>query len=172
MTQSVSGNGEVFLGGGVEQAAEKGIVDLDCTNDTDMNEPALDHLRSVLPSFFEGAGQTTLKQAWTGIMGFTPDGFPIVGKVPTELSPVTSTANSVYGGEWIAAGFNGYGMVHCWQSGKAIADMILGVADDVIDEYLPRQLFECSAKRLESMKFEELHAAFHKNYASRVRSNL
>ena len=59
-------------------------------------------------------------KVWSGILGFTSDGLPLVGRVPRELS------NRDGDGEWIAAGFNGHGMDKCWLSGEAVARMALG----------------------------------------------
>lgn len=172
MTQAAGESGEIFLGGGVEQASARGVPDFNVTNDAEINGPALDHLCTVIPRFFVGGVGTVLKQAWTGIMGFTPDGFPVVGRVPPELTGLRSVGKDAEGGQWIAAGFNGYGMVQCWQSGRAIADMILGVPDEVVDEYFPRELFECSTDRLQRMDFENLRDVFHRNVLVHIKSRL
>jgi glycine/D-amino acid oxidase-like deaminating enzyme len=57
---------------------------------------------------------------WTGIIGMTADYFPLVGKLS---SSITGRAGD---GEWIAAGYSGYGMCQCWSCGEAIARMALG----------------------------------------------
>lgn len=171
MTQDGGEQGYIFLGGGVEQAAAEGVVDLNSTDDVSVNEPALNHLCSVMPRYFEHGRDTKLKQAWTGIMGFTPDGFPIVGQVPKQLGS-TKVSDDVSGSEWIAAGFNGYGMVHCWHSGRAIADMICKTPSEDIEKYLPREQFECSVARLDRMDYESLHSTFHVNAPTRVKSHL
>lgn len=155
MTQAEDSEGHVFLGGGLTQGAEAGVVDLDRIDDTDLNEPALKHLCSVLPRCFKGGENTTLNKAWTGIMGFTADGYPLVGKMPEELS-TKKLVESTTGHEWIAAGFSGYGMVNCWQSGRAVADMISKQSEVTSSYNFPDQLFECSKKRLESMNTDDL----------------
>jgi glycine/D-amino acid oxidase-like deaminating enzyme len=159
MTQAGDAEGLVFLGGGLVQGANVGIVDLGSVDDSDLNKPALKHLCSVLPDRFKAGEGATLKQAWTGIMGFTADGFPLVGRIPQELSnrKVVEGAN---GHEWIAAGFSGYGMVNCWQSGRAVADMISGQPTEANNDSFPSELFECSRKRLQSMSAEDLWSAF------------
>ena len=53
-------------------------------------------------------------------MGFSSDGLPLVGRVPSSLSGRSGQ------GEWIAAVFNGYGMANCLLSGEAVALMALG----------------------------------------------
>jgi len=45
-----------------------------------------------------GENGRTLKE-WTGIMGYTQDGQPIVGEAPGQK------------GLWVCAGFNGHGML-------------------------------------------------------------
>jgi glycine/D-amino acid oxidase-like deaminating enzyme len=64
-------------------------------------------------------------------MGFSSDGLPLVGRLPSTLTGRKGT------GEWIAAAFNGYGMVNCLMSGEALALMILGenVSDWLPDAY-------------------------------------
>jgi hypothetical protein len=63
-------------------------------------------------------------KVWSGIIGNTPDYLPLVCKLPASI---TGRGN-VDGGEWIAAGYNGYGMVQCWSCCEAIARMALGEA--------------------------------------------
>ena len=53
-------------------------------------------------------------------MGFTKDGLPLVGRVPEKATGRTGR------GEWIAAGFGGYGTGYCYSCGKAVAHMLLG----------------------------------------------
>ena len=171
MTQSGDADGHIFLGGGVEQGATAGVIDLDCTKDSEINKPALEHLCNVLPNHFKGGRGTHLKQAWTGVMGFTPDNFPIVGEVPRELS-ASKVSETACGAEWIAAGFNGYGMVHCWQSGRAIADMILKRPKEHIDQWFPREQFECSAERLERMDYQSMASTWYMNAPQEIRSRL
>ncbi|KAK6430007.1 hypothetical protein LTR95_013844 [Oleoguttula sp. CCFEE 5521] len=171
MTQAGDAEGVVFLGGGAQQAKEVGVVELGVTDDSALNKPGLAHLCSVLPKHFDAGEGTTLKQAWTGVMGFTPDAFPLVGRVPQALSstmPFSGTA----GNEWIAAGFSGYGMVHCWQSGRALADMVSGQPQETIDEYFPTEQFALSHERLGGMDLEVLRSFFVQNPPEMRRSHL
>ncbi|KAK4570099.1 hypothetical protein LTR86_003069 [Recurvomyces mirabilis] len=65
-------------------------------------------------------------QIWTGIMGYSNDGFPYVGPV--------------YGkpGQYICAGFTGHGMPQIFLSAKAIAEMVTaGVSAAEVDLPLP-----------------------------------
>lgn len=152
-------------------------------------------LRSVLGRIYEKGGgggvgggeqeqeqeRVVVKSLWSGIMGFTPDHVPWVGKLPGSVashrgnylsaapnSPTTITANggangangsangahgapgapSEAGGEYIAAGFNGYGMPLCWGCGEAVAKMLLGQQDE-ISEWFPES-FRITEQRLAS----------------------
>lgn len=137
-------------------------------------------LRSVLGRIYEKGGgggsgeqeqdqeQVVVKSLWSGIMGFTPDHVPWVGRLPGSVAshrgnylsaapttPTTITTNGSAngangangapgapggkGGEYIAAGFNGYGMPLCWGCGEAVAKMLLGQQDE-ISEWFPESL--------------------------------
>ncbi|KAL3952180.1 hypothetical protein ACCO45_013897 [Purpureocillium lilacinum] len=70
-----------------------------------------------------------LHRLWSGILGMTADQVPIVGELPASVS-----GRKHEGGEWVAAGFNGYGMCQAWLCGQAIARMALGESKP---EWLP-----------------------------------
>jgi glycine/D-amino acid oxidase-like deaminating enzyme len=124
LTQNVK-TGELFYGGGLEKGIDGGLRALGNPNDSDAQEDNFTafHLKTSLPQWFglENWGHddidSRVKSKWVGVMGFTVDSLPFVGRVPVEGNK---------GEEWIAAGFNGYGMVNCWGSGKALAAMMLG----------------------------------------------
>lgn len=102
------------------------------------------HLRSVLPRFFgkeEDTASWKLVSSWSGIMGFSSDGLPLVG----QLSPALT--GRLGKGEWIAAAFNGYGMANCLLCGEALALMMLGEKGD---DWLPGA-YELSEDRLQSI---------------------
>ncbi|KAJ6188994.1 hypothetical protein N7519_003902 [Penicillium mononematosum] len=62
-----------------------------------------------------------MQRVWSGIIGMTADQLPIMRSVPGSVSD-----RNVERGEWVAAGFNGYGMSQACLSGQAIALMALG----------------------------------------------
>lgn len=62
----------------------------------------------------ESGGEGRVRKEWTGIMGYTPDGFPFIGPVPGMR------------GLFVSAGFLGHGMVMCWECGGEVARMIEG----------------------------------------------
>lgn len=89
------------------------------TDDTCLTESSKTYLHDKLGESF-GTKKMSLVSAWSGIMGFTGDGLPLIGKLPPSLIDADSD------NQFIAAGFNGYGMPTCWLAGEAIAQLALG----------------------------------------------
>lgn len=180
MTQN-GHSGDLFVGG-ERQLLEKELLTSDDTQTSAISEATL---RSVLGRIYEKGGgggggeqeqeQVVVKSLWSGIMGFTPDHVPWVGKLPGSVAshhgnhlsaapttPTTITTNgSAHGtngapgsapgearGEYIAAGFNGYGMPLCWGCGEAVAKMLLGQQDEISD-WFPES-FRITERRLAS----------------------
>jgi glycine/D-amino acid oxidase-like deaminating enzyme len=131
MTQSPK-TGLFFLGGGVLQGDAQGFSDVGNPNDDEQNFLSRCHLTGVLPRLFTAGssdnGYSILKSSWTGVMGYSCDGRPWVGRLPLMISgrSVKAKGEALGCGEWIAAGFCGAGMVSCWRSGQALAAMICG----------------------------------------------
>ncbi|KAF7616699.1 FAD dependent oxidoreductase [Aspergillus flavus] len=120
--------GDLFFGGDLQR-----LDDFLSSDDSVISADSARNLTDLLPKrlFKEGwtnpitnttmTSATALHRIWSGILSMTADQVPIVGSVPTSIS-----GRNVEGGEWIAAGFNGYGMSQCWLCGEAIARMALG----------------------------------------------
>ncbi|KAJ7224213.1 hypothetical protein GGX14DRAFT_424682 [Mycena pura] len=78
-----------------------------------------------------------VKKIWTGIFGMSADGCPWVGRLPAKIAgrpmprPSPSIPRLAAPGEWISAGYSGEGMVLAFLSGKALAYMVLGSAEEV-----------------------------------------
>lgn len=109
-------------------------------DDRSVSNHSVKHLQSVLPHFF-GQGHAAswrLVSSWSGIMGFSFDGLPLVGRLPPKLTGRTGND------EWIAAAFNGYGMANSLMSGEALARMML---DGNVSEWLPGA-YQLSERRL------------------------
>lgn len=133
-------SGDVFIGG------EKARIDeILISDDSVIGVPCKENLTTKLAKCFTSGWEDTstheVRKIWSGIMGFTADRLPLVGSLPQSV-----TGRGQDGGEWIAAGFNGYGMPLCWSSGEAVAKMILG--QDVSD-FLP-DAFVLTEERLQS----------------------
>lgn len=107
-----------FYFGGENARVEESVS----PDDSFMNEDSMTHLLSALPQFFgkDSSPPWRLVSARSGIMGFSFDGLPLVGRLSSDLS------GRIGNGEWIAAGFNGYGMANCLMSGEGLTLMMLG----------------------------------------------
>lgn len=135
--------GDIFIGGEMTAASE-----LFVTDDTEVNVHCRDNFATLLPRYFvkgwhEDGPRPEIRAMWTGIMGFTGDRLPLVGPLPQSA---TQRGRNGDGGEWIAAGFNGYGMSLCWACGEAVAKMVLGMDDG--SELLPAA-FLATRERIE-----------------------
>ncbi|OAP65476.1 hypothetical protein AYL99_01448 [Fonsecaea erecta] len=152
ITQSPDEDGSLYLGGGFFQGGPEKDEDLGNTDDSQLSAQCLEHLEKV-PSraFIHGTG-ARIEKKWTGIMGFTGDGLPLVDRV-REFMSGRAECDPEIGAEWIAAGWDGYGMVHCWLAGKALAHMVLGREHEVL-EWFPKHEFGCSKERLDQMSPE------------------
>lgn len=137
--------GEIFHGGGLAQSIQRGLGELGNTRDDINSVQAMAHLGGALNATFgiekDQSVSAGTKAAWTGIMGFTSDGLPLVGRLPTEATHRGGD------GEWIAAGFNGYGMANAWLCGRHIADNVVGKGKV---EPVP-QAYQISSERLACM---------------------
>jgi glycine/D-amino acid oxidase-like deaminating enzyme len=119
--------GDLFYGGDIQK-----LGDFIAANDSTVSVDAANNLKTLLPKRIFARGWTDPStgaqissiephHTWCGILSMTADQLAIVGAVPTSLS-----GRNIDGGEWVAAGFNGYGMGQCWSSGEAIARMAWG----------------------------------------------
>ncbi|KAI1635131.1 FAD dependent oxidoreductase [Biscogniauxia mediterranea] len=99
---------------------------------------------------------------WTGIMGYTRDGYPLVGRVPgslggddddkEETEPPASSSSLILdtkegssssarrdvsgGGLWLCAGYSGHGMPNAALCARAVVDMMCGEPEiDLPPEY-------------------------------------
>lgn len=103
-------------------------------------------LSKVMNDIYGKPVQGQVKANWTGIMGYTADGVPLVGQLSHELSGRDGS------GEWIAAGFNGIGMVNAWLCGEHIADSVLGKSQ-------PRRIpsiYVATKERIDRSKVEHI----------------
>ncbi|KAK3897150.1 FAD dependent oxidoreductase [Staphylotrichum tortipilum] len=134
------GAGDVVIGGGLARAPGEGIMEFGSTGDSTINEGISEYLRECTGRYF-GAGwgeddpAGRVKCEWTGIMGFSPDGFPFVGEVPGEE------------GLWVSASFQGHGMVLCWESARALVEMMEGRDNEELKEWFP-EVFRITRERM------------------------
>ncbi|KAM7212086.1 FAD dependent oxidoreductase domain containing protein [Rhypophila decipiens] len=117
--------GDIIMGGGLARAPDEGLHEYGTTDDTTINETISAYLRDTTPRYFspEGWGDDhpdgRIRKEWTGIMGYSPDGFPFVGGIHEED----------YHGLWMSVSFQGHGMVLCWMCARALVEMI-GISHD------------------------------------------
>lgn len=107
--------GDIWIGGECQKLSE-----LLTSDDSTVGESTKNRLSSVLPGLFSKVESHKVRQVWSGIMAFTSDGCPIVGRVPSSISGREGQ------GEWVAAGYNGHGMDKAWLCGEGVARMALG----------------------------------------------
>lgn len=115
-----------FYFGGENARIEESVS----ADDSFVADHSVVHLQSVLPRFF-GNNDTPnwpLVSSWSGIMGYSPDGLPLVGRLSSALTGRKGD------GEWLAAAFNGYGMANSLMSGEGLALMVL---DQDVSSWLP-----------------------------------
>ncbi|KAL3601114.1 hypothetical protein FPOAC2_05368 [Fusarium poae] len=137
------------------------MPDILTADDTYVPEAAVQALSSILPKMFlNGWGSEStskIESIWSGIQGHTADGLPVVGQVPAS---VTGTEDDQ--GQWIAAGFNGYGMDKCWLTGEALVKMML---DEDVSDWFP-QCYRITEDRLQSQLTAEATVEKFANLAS------
>ncbi|KAE8165728.1 FAD dependent oxidoreductase [Aspergillus tamarii] len=109
------------------------------SDDTILSQSSVQFLQESLDSLF-GLREPARKlvSAWSGVMGFTSDTLPLVGKLPSTLTGRDGQ------GEWFSGGYNGYGMPSAWLAGESLGLMILGQSPR---EYLP-EAYLISEERL------------------------
>lgn len=124
-----------MLGGGLARASKRGIEEIGIANDLGELELGTKiHLSGVARGVFEPEvwGEEegkAVKSMWTGIMGFTVDELPFVGKLSPAVTEREVLQDKLSGSEWVAAGYSGEGMVNAWGCGTAVAQMVLEEMD-------------------------------------------
>ncbi|RDL41850.1 FAD protein [Venustampulla echinocandica] len=109
---------DIIIGGGLAKSTDQGLGEYGTTDDSSLNSSISVYLGGAAKTYFgdetwgKDDEQGRVKQEWTGIMGYTPDGFPFVGEVP-DIE-----------GMWIAAAFQGHGMVLAWESARALVGLM------------------------------------------------
>ncbi|KAF5011311.1 hypothetical protein FDECE_2561 [Fusarium decemcellulare] len=132
-------SGEIVIGGESQE-----LQNLLTSDDSEVASTAVENISSIVPQIYLGADEVKVKKVWSGIMGFTADGLPLIG----NLDSVTTGRAGAQ--EWIAAGFNGHGMDKCWLSGQAVARLALG---EDTPSWFPES-FLASEERLKSLTLD------------------
>jgi glycine/D-amino acid oxidase-like deaminating enzyme len=132
--------GDIVMGGGLVRAPDGGLMEFGTVDDSVVNEGISRYLRESTGRYFgpdwgEDQPEGRVRSEWTGIMGFSPDGFPFVGEVPGEK------------GLWASCSFQGHGMVLCWMCARALVEMMEGHDGEALKEWFP-DVFRISQERL------------------------
>lgn len=164
-------NGEFMFGGAADMVRDNASL-LSMDDSVPPAHAATAYLNGALPDYFGydtwGAERTDFpkssdprvaegrtKAVWTGIEGFSSDGLPFVGRLPTEAIS-SESEDGQKGSEWVSASFSGEGMCFAWLSGKALSTMLLAEesGDDPRDalEWFPES-FTITPERLNETKF-------------------
>ena len=142
MIQSPSTN-SIIIGGGLGKLANADsaayLNEFGQTNDGERNSWISHYLAESTANYFgqnwgKDVGTSRVEKEWTGIMGTSADGLPLVGPVPDEE------------GLWISFACNGHGMVLCLKCAEALTDMLLG-EEDKCREWFP-EAFRIGKERM------------------------
>jgi glycine/D-amino acid oxidase-like deaminating enzyme len=109
-------NGRLLAGGmrSSVRGQQKGII-----NDGEVSPGVYDKLRNFVNTTLPFLENVKFTNTWSGIMCATPDGLPLIGKLP-------GTEN-----EFILGGFNGYGYSHSLYGSMIIKDLITNGSSDI-----------------------------------------
>ncbi|KAK2038002.1 FAD dependent oxidoreductase [Colletotrichum somersetense] len=147
-------NGDVMLGGGFERSTADGVDMIGVWDDSTTDGLTIAHVSGVMNAVFGAGWNGDVIRSWSGILGFTGDIAPFVGRVPNSLTGARASAGPSQGvrrakmqkvfddldvkesgeagwkgaaaGEWVSAGYNGDGMVWAWLCGAALGIMVAG----------------------------------------------
>ena len=141
--------GDVVIGGGLTKAADGGLHEYGTTNDTKLDPVIVSYLRNSTPKYFgmnwgEDDAEGRIRNEWSGIMGYSADGFPMIGEIPDES------------GLFVAASFQGHGMVLCLSSAKALASIINKEDEKALHQWFPA-CFRLTEKRMKHTFQGRLH---------------
>jgi len=139
---------DLIMGGGLVMAKDEGVKEFGTTDDTTINEDISNYLTATTPRYFgsdwgDDHEDGRIRKQWTGIMGYSPDGFPFIGEVPGDKNL------------WMAASFQGHGMVLCFLCAKALVAMMSG-EEEKLNSWFP-EAFKVSEERLEKKFAGRLH---------------
>ena len=96
-----------------------GFRTLDLENENTYLDRVSDKIQNALfdftKNFFDFTGSAKIKNQWSGIMGFTPDGQMIIGEVPGKKN------------HYLMAGCSGHGMGLSFHAAKVLVDRVDGM---------------------------------------------
>ena len=148
-----------MLGGGAFRSKNNGLDQIGVWDDSRTDVFTSAYLGGILPIVFSQEKQQRqaetssryLQQHWSGIISLTGDSLPFVGKLDSRVCAKNSGDTRDDAAEWIAAGYNGEGMVFAWLCGTALGLMIMGFEHEdipaspgfpggTLNEWFPKEL--------------------------------
>ena len=141
--------GDIMIGGGLTKASENGLNEFGTTDDTTEDPVIVSYLKNSTEVYFgsnwgDDHPEGRVRKVWTGIMGYSADGFPFVGQAPGEDNL------------FIAASFQGHGMVLCLLAAKALVRMVTGEDLEDLEKWFPKS-FWITAERMKHTFQGRLH---------------
>lgn len=131
-------NGAVLAGGGRHHHEEAEETDAEVTT------PAVQAtIERYLHTHFPWTQELSIRHRWSGTMGFSPDGRPVVGTVPEHDESLFAT------------GCTGHGMGYGFRMGRLLAEQLCGTASR--DEYdlFAASRFETGTESVPSVEHPE-----------------
>lgn len=144
---------DIVIGGALMKGFEGGLEEYGTTDDTVFDGIIIEALHESLPRYFGDSWgvdnpEGRLRLAWTGIMGYSPDGLPFVGEMPGEKDL------------WVSCSFQGHGMVLCWMCARALVTMMEGQGKEEelkkLDSWFP-EIFKITEERMRLTFHGRLH---------------
>lgn len=153
--------GDIVIGGGLVKAKEEGLYQYGTVDDTTLDPDISKYLANTTSEFFgknwgkdDVAGR--IRREWSGIMGYSGDGHPLVGEMPGEP------------GFYISASFQGHGMVFCFLCAQALTSMLFGDDEKLLFAWFPKT-FKVTAPRLQiKLKERTSHTPLKDDVKSRL----
>jgi glycine/D-amino acid oxidase-like deaminating enzyme len=134
--------GDLWVGGDNDRI--DGFISSD---DSKIDTHAEKNIRAILPRLFSKnwvAEESDVRKVWTGVMCYTGDQLPFIGNLPGVATSRTGH------GEWIAGGWNTYGMTNGLLCGDALGKMILG---EDVSSWFP-DCYLVTEQRLKGERFD------------------
>ncbi|NND70684.1 MAG: FAD-binding oxidoreductase [Rhodothermales bacterium] len=105
-----SQSGQLLVGGARHLHVQEEVGYEDTTTRALQND-----LEAYIQYYFPDHGYESVESRWSGVMGFSPDGLPSIGRVP-----------GLVGDQYWAAGFTGHGMSIGFLFGRILAKLAMG----------------------------------------------
>lgn len=140
--------GDIAIGGGLIKSAHSGLYEFGTTDDTKIDSSTISYLQNCAANYFgsnwgHDHPEGRMRNVWTGIMGYSADGFPLIGQVPNQQ------------GLYIAASFQGSGMVLCFLSALALVRLMNHGKEEELEQWFPAA-FRVNESRM-TRKFRGIH---------------